>query len=190
MPDPTPPNPPKPALEASAQPQQAQPAARGLRITRRNFLWAGWAALATFLSSGAAAAARFLFPNVTYEPSARFNAGKPEEYSLGVSTKWLESHRTYLVRTSKGFYALWARCTHLGCTPNWFSDENRFKCPCHGSNFDIKGDVIAGPAPIPLWRCEIALSETGEMMINKSILNDTPGPRGKVPYFLEVPYTV
>jgi len=41
-------------------------------------------------------------------------------------------------------------CTHLGCGYHWDGDEKRFKCPCHGSMFDIEGHVLAGPAPRPL----------------------------------------
>jgi cytochrome b6-f complex iron-sulfur subunit len=42
------------------------------------------------------------------------------------------------------------KCTHLGCTVPWVDAENRFHCPCHGSIFDAKGLVTAGPAPRPL----------------------------------------
>lgn len=41
-------------------------------------------------------------------------------------------------------------CTHLGCGYRWDGDEKKFKCPCHGSMFDIEGHVLAGPAPRPL----------------------------------------
>ncbi len=41
-------------------------------------------------------------------------------------------------------------CTHLGCGYRWAPDARRFKCPCHGSVFDVKGAVVAGPAPRPL----------------------------------------
>ena len=38
-------------------------------------------------------------------------------------------------------------CPHLGCRPQWHSDVNRFQCPCHGSQFDLDGNHLAGPAP-------------------------------------------
>jgi menaquinol-cytochrome c reductase iron-sulfur subunit len=41
-------------------------------------------------------------------------------------------------------------CTHLGCGYHWDSTAQQFKCPCHGSVFDVSGRVVAGPAPRPL----------------------------------------
>jgi menaquinol-cytochrome c reductase iron-sulfur subunit len=38
-------------------------------------------------------------------------------------------------------------CTHLGCGYHWEGSERKFKCPCHGSVYDITGKVLAGPAP-------------------------------------------
>ena len=171
---------------AAATPSPQAPAPKpSAQVTRRNFLWLGWAAFVAFLGSGAAATARFFFPNVIYEPSQKFNAGPAKSYEIGiVDTRWLIEQRLWVVRTSAGFYALWARCTHLGCTPNWFADQNRFRCPCHCSNYNLDGDVIAGPAPRALWRTKIELASTGDLIIDKAVLEDRPGLREKVPYFL------
>jgi len=38
-------------------------------------------------------------------------------------------------------------CPHLGCRPIWSDDSNRFQCPCHGSQFGLDGEHLAGPAP-------------------------------------------
>ncbi len=43
-------------------------------------------------------------------------------------------------------------CTHLGCAYRWEAKKRAFSCPCHGSAFNIQGDVIAGPANRPLDR--------------------------------------
>lgn len=185
-PNPAPDNTPKPAAAPAAAPAPAavKPAPKA-DMSRGDFLWAGWSMLAAFFAASAAAGARFMFPNVIYEPSQKFNAGQASTYDLGVSTKWLNEQRVWIVRTPSGFYAMWARCTHLGCTPNWWGDQNRFKCPCHGSNYTLDGDVIAGPAPMPLWRTKVTLAPTGDLIVDKAVLENKPGKRENAPYFAD-----
>ena len=96
----------------------------------------GWA-LFTGASVGMlGAAGRFLFPNVLYEPPQEFKAGFPEDFAVDqVDERFKAAYGVWLVRESTGFYALSTVCTHLGCTPNWLSADEKFKCPCHGSGF-------------------------------------------------------
>jgi cytochrome b6-f complex iron-sulfur subunit len=118
--------------------------------------------------AGLGALQRFLFPNVTYEPPLSFKAGFPTEYGLGVEEKFKERYGVWIVRESRGFYALSTVCTHLGCTPNWLTAESKFKCPCHGSGFMVTGVNFEGPAPRPLERYKIALAEDGQLLIDKN----------------------
>ncbi|MGC1242649.1 MAG: FAD-dependent oxidoreductase [Chryseosolibacter sp.] len=51
-------------------------------------------------------------------------------------------------------HAFSAICPHLGCVVQWNADETSFDCPCHGSRFTCKGEVVNGPALSGLHRIE------------------------------------
>eukprot|EP00850_Spirogloea_muscicola_P010449 SM000061S19276 [mRNA] locus=s61:507832:509109:+ [translate_table: standard] len=60
---------------------------------------------------------------------------------------------TYLVVENGGTianYGINAVCTHLGCVVPWNQAENKFICPCHGSQYNNQGKVVRGPAPLSL----------------------------------------
>lgn len=171
-------------MSETISPTTPAPKTGGTEVTRRNLLFAGWSAFLGFLGVSALGTARFMFPNVLYEPSQRFKMGKAKDLPLGVTVN--KQDRVWVVREEKGVYAFWSRCTHLGCTPNWFAAEGRFKCPCHGSNFNLHGDVIAGPAPKPLWRVAVSVTPDGDLVLDKSVMENRPGFREKAPFHIDV----
>ena len=56
-------------------------------------------------------------------------------------------------------YGINAICTHLGCVVPWNNGENKFKCPCHGSQYDSTGKVVRGPAPLSLALAHVAVED-------------------------------
>ena len=67
------------------------------------------------------------------------------------------TQKIFIVNTGEDLFALSGVCTHLGCLVNWYRPENRFRCPCHSGQYDIKGNVIAGPPPAPLNRLPLKI---------------------------------
>ena len=54
-------------------------------------------------------------------------------------------------RDAKGYlYIVDITCTHLGCELRFNSAEKSWDCPCHGSRFNYKGEILNGPALKPL----------------------------------------
>ena len=142
---------------------------------RRDFIksipWIGiaWGSLVASIGVVLTGSLRFLYPNVLYEPPQQFKIGLPDDFQVGqVSTLFKDRFGVWVVRNEQGFYALISVCTHLGCTPNWLSNENKFKCPCHGSGFYATGINFEGPAPRPLERAAITLAEDGQIEVDKS----------------------
>src|SRR5262245_4476259 len=116
------------------------------------------------------AAVRSALPRVLFAPPSTFKAGFPSDFTIGeVSTKFQKDQRVWIIREDKGMYALFAKCTHLGCTPRWLTAENKFKCPCHGSGFYKTGINFEGPAPRPLERLRITKAEDGQIVIDKAV---------------------
>lgn len=170
------PNPQPVAAKPAARPadQPAKPAAETPEgtIPRRTFIkWAavGWAAFAAATGGYLTMVMRYLFPNVLFEPKQSFRAGFPDEYVVGeVSERWKDQHAVWIVRDPEKIYALSTVCTHLGCTPNWLENEQKYKCPCHGSGFYKTGINFEGPAPRPLERFWVYMSDDGEIIVDKT----------------------
>ena len=136
------------------------------------FSAAGWAAVFVATMTGLMGFMRYMFPRVLFEPPTTFKAGVPTEYALSaVNEKFKKDQRVWIVRQENGsFFAISAICTHLGCTPNWFATDNKFKCPCHGSGFFRDGTNYEGPAPRPLDRFKISLDTVGRLVVDKGVV--------------------
>ncbi|MBW2605604.1 MAG: Rieske (2Fe-2S) protein [Deltaproteobacteria bacterium] len=65
--------------------------------------------------------------------------------------------KIFIVNTGEELYALLGVCTHFGCLVSWYRPGKRFRCPCHGGQYDISGNVVAGPPPAPLKRLALKI---------------------------------
>ena len=138
---------------------------------RRRIVWATVAgALTTFFLMFV----RFFLPRSILEPSSTFRIGPPSDYAIGVDTKWQQQYRIWVTRTSDRLFVIYARCTHLGCTPDWKASENKFKCPCHGSGYDSEGINFEGPAPRPMDRAKVGLDAEGQIVVDTATLFEWP----------------
>lgn len=128
-------------------------------MTRRRFLSAvGVGALTVAGVGTAVVSVQYLRPNVLFEPESRFRAGHLSALPVGGLLAFPE-RKVYVVRSAEGVYALSMTCTHLGCMTRHEADRGRIFCPCHGSQFDLRGVVTGGPAPRPLPRLLVTLKD-------------------------------
>jgi len=81
----------------------------------------------------------------------------------------LKGDATYLIikddKTLES-YGLNAVCTHLGCVVPWSAANNKFMCPCHGSQYAPDGHVVRGPAPLPLALAHCDTAEDGKILFS------------------------
>jgi cytochrome b6-f complex iron-sulfur subunit len=133
-----------------------------------------WSAVAAFLVAWFLAFFRFFLPRTLFEPSTSFKIGYPSDFALGVDTKFQQKYRIWVDRTPDRMFVIYARCTHLGCTPDWKPAENKFKCPCHGSGYDSEGINFEGPAPRPMDRAKVEQAPDGQIVVNVAKLYQWP----------------
>ncbi len=127
----------------------------------------GWGGIATTLAVSFGGFARLLFRRAPIEPPTVFVAGRPGDYRPGtVSDRFLREWRVFVVRNERSVFAVYGKCSHLGCTPRWDRRADRFKCPCHGSGFTAEGVNFEGPAPRPLDRARVWLDREGQLRVD------------------------
>ncbi len=153
---------PKPASKPGATP--ADLAAAAVK-TRRRFIWS---CIWGFLAANLLMFLRFFFPRALFEPETVHTIGYPSDFQIGVNEKYKQAYRIWVVKEPPRLFVIFAKCTHLGCTPDWKPGENKFKCPCHGSGYTPEGINFEGPAPRPMDRCLVTLDAQGRIVVDTS----------------------
>jgi len=168
------------APSAAAKPAaDSKEAAALINKSRRRIVWA---CIWGYLGVNFLMFLRFFFPRALYEPNTVFTIGYPSDFSLGIDQRFLMTNRVWVVKEPDRLFVIFARCTHLGCTPEWKPTENKFKCPCHGSGYDSDGVNFEGPAPRPMDRAFVQLDPTGKIVVDTSRLF-VDDPRAGVNHF-------
>ena len=72
--------------------------------------------------------------------------------------------KVLVIRREGELVGLSATCTHLACTVTWNADSRQIECPCHGAAFDLRGQVLGGPARKPLALMEVSV-EPGAIQV-------------------------
>jgi len=152
-----------PAAKPAGKAAEKSAAAPDIHEGRRRLTWA---LIWGFLGVNLLMFLRFFFPRVLFEPKTVFPIGSLQDFNLGVDTKYQKDYRIWVVRTPSRLFVIYARCTHLGCTPDWKQSEQKFKCPCHGSGYDIEGVNFEGPAPRPMDRANVSVDATGQIIVD------------------------
>lgn len=127
-----------------------EPAAEKKPVNRRQFLNLAWLASLGFLTVSMGGIT-FLFAMPRFKPG-EFGGLVPvgPASSLPAADAPPANYpkvKFWLSNLDQGAVAIYKVCTHLGCLYNWNDQENKFICPCHGSQFEKNGNYIAGPAP-------------------------------------------
>lgn len=137
---------------------------------RRSFLNRCWAIF------GIVAAAEFGWLGLSFMNSRKernlpdltesiITAGPVERFAPETVTA-IPSGQFYLACLADGsLLALSRICTHLGCSVPWDEEKKQFICPCHGSTFNLTGEVLTAPAPRPLDTFPVRI-ENGIIKVN------------------------
>jgi menaquinol-cytochrome c reductase iron-sulfur subunit len=100
------------------------------------------------------------------------------DHVLEIKDGWLSAtaHKAvWAVKQEDGSVTVFSPiCTHLGCGYRWDDGDRRFKCPCHGSVYDVAGKVLAGPAPRPLDRLPVKVEQGRLLVMYKEFKSGLP----------------
>nr|WP_319270644.1 Rieske (2Fe-2S) protein [uncultured Draconibacterium sp.] len=74
--------------------------------------------------------------------------------------------RFIVVNTNDNTRVFSSHCSHLGCKIDKVAN-GKLVCPCHGSEYDLSGNVIKGPAYKNLTEVNSTLTNDGKSIIVK-----------------------
>ncbi len=89
--------------------------------------------------------------------------------ALMTTTKGADGFPIIIVRQNSTTYvALSARCTHENCQVQ-APQGSTITCTCHGSRFDLQGNVLQGPANTPLYKYSVTYDASAQSVTVKAV---------------------
>jgi cytochrome b6-f complex iron-sulfur subunit len=153
------------------------------KVRRRMwFRWLGWGSMLLLLGQWTTGFVfGFFIPKRLGAFGGNVTAGQVSDFKVG-DVKVVQEGKFYVTRVPEGFFALYWKCPHLGCTVPWkdtepamggppadgdlgFAKQGRFHCPCHGSIYNRYGQIIQGPAPRPMDLFPVSIDSSGKISV-------------------------
>lgn len=144
-------------------------------LPRRRFLNGAWKVLGVAL---VAEAAWTSYDLLRPAPAAGFggvvDAGSVSDFLTEGTVQYSLNGRFYITQYQGGLRALYQKCPHLGCKVPWDESLAEFRCPCHGSVYNLIGEYEAGPAPRGMDRFAITIQDDHVLVDTSAIIEGPP----------------
>jgi cytochrome b6-f complex iron-sulfur subunit len=137
------------------------------RFSRRTFLRnavLGGTGIAT--AGTLAGSVVFAWPNKTSPFGAEMALPRTLVPPIGAPPYKHIAGKFWLINNADGLLALYWKCPHLGCTVPWEPNEGQFHCPCHQSQYNRFGELVAGPAPRPMDLMAVRVDPAGNILVH------------------------
>lgn len=139
-----------------------------LKPTRREFLNYIWgASMALVLAQAGGITFWFALPRQRGTTKTFSLTELPTLNGRPLSAR-TENAGFHLTHSERGIAAFDNHCTHSRCVFPWSEAAGIFACPCHGSQFSLNGDYIAGPAPRSLDHYDFEVWDANKQVIATS----------------------
>ena len=131
-------------------------------VERRDFLNTAWKVLgAALLIEAAWTSYDVLNPKASGAFGGEVDVGPVADFMEEGTVKYFLDGRFYVTQYQGGLRALYQKCPHLGCKVGECEAavgiSAGFRCPCHGSAYNVIGEYLTGPAPRGMDRFPITI---------------------------------